>query len=211
VKVQVEAFKKKQELNSKIEEVRQYKSSVNYKISKKTHLKEETVIQISAAREELKVSESTLFTYEEQLKTTKKESDRTVITKKIEEVKKEIETITFSITTFQKTIDTITSELTELTSGTTIKTKEEEIKNLQKEVTTITNQACTSLNKLPLVKAEVSTTTTDDGTTTTVTSGTTTTTSSTCSPGVISGVSISGNLGASSTTTSDISTQIIEK
>lgn len=51
--MQISAFKKKQELSSKIEEVRQFKSSINSKITKKTSIKEVTETELSTVKEEL--------------------------------------------------------------------------------------------------------------------------------------------------------------
>ena len=65
IKKQVECFKKKQELNAKIEEVRQFKTNINTKISKKTHIKEESEVQLQTSKEEIKIVTSNIKTYEE--------------------------------------------------------------------------------------------------------------------------------------------------
>lgn len=104
----------------------------------------------------------------------------------------------------------MTDEINELTSGKSVTTKEEEIKTLEKEYETATHDCVTSINKLPLVKNEVTETiTNEDGTTTTTTSTSTTTSSvsGTNYPGTVTSVTIKGNIGgASSTTTTSSST-----
>ena len=98
----------------------------------------------------------------------------------------------------------MTEEITELTTGKSVTSKEEEVKTLEKEVTSIITEATTSLNDLPIVKNEVTETVTgEDGTTTTTTSSSTTTTvtSGTSYPGTVPSVTIKGNLGGSSSTT----------
>ena len=134
VEVQVSAFKKKQELSSKIEEVRQFKSTINSKITKKTSIKETTETELSTVKEELKVIEANIVTYEEQLKNTKIVSEQKIIEKKIENIKKENETTYTTIEKLNKTIETITTDLEDLTSGKVITEKEESIKTLEKEV-----------------------------------------------------------------------------
>lgn len=52
IESQISCFKKKQSLSAKIEEVRQYKSNVNYKISKKTKFREEAELQLQTTKGE---------------------------------------------------------------------------------------------------------------------------------------------------------------
>lgn len=99
IKAQVGCFKKKQSLNGKTEELRQFKASVNSKISKKTKLKEDAEEQLKNTKEEIKVLESTNATYQDQLKNTKDEAAKKAIDKKVDQVTKEYDTLTASVET----------------------------------------------------------------------------------------------------------------
>lgn len=106
---QVTCFKKKQELESRREKVKQFKSTVNKKINKMKKWLEEKISEQTSAKEDLKTSETTLKTYEEQLKNTKETNEQEIIKVKIETITKEITEYTRIVSEISTTITTYTT------------------------------------------------------------------------------------------------------
>lgn len=220
IEKQITCYKKQQELVTKKEEVKQFKSTINKKINKKHHIREEAEVSVKTYEEDLKIISSKIHTYEEQVKNIKNEEEKTIITSKIETLKKEETTTRETVDHYTSTITSITTEITDLESGKTIHDREEEIKKLEEEVTTTITDAHKSIEKLPLIKSETETTReiTESGKEVTTSTTTTSTTSTTTThPGVITGITIKGDIGGTTSTTtttstggSDISVQIIE-
>ena len=140
------------------------------------------------------------------MKSTKEKGEIEVLKNKIEVTTSEITEITTIVTTYTTTVTSYTTEITNLESGKTTAEYESEIKSIEGEQASACKAAQESINNLPLMKSE-----TDEGK-----SGTSSSTPSPESshPGVIKGITIKGDIGGTSTTTTgstDISTQIIEK
>jgi hypothetical protein len=181
---------------------------------------EEYTNNYNSAIEDLRTSNTTRHTYEEELKNTKD-------TKVIEELKTKITTITNTINeqtriveNYTSSITNITNTITDLESGKTTTTYEEEIRKFEEEVNILIIDSGKKLQELPLIRNETDTYTSNTGTyyNNTTTTGSTVTSSNT-HPGVITGITIKGDVGSStttttttstSTTTTDISTTIIE-
>jgi chromosome segregation ATPase len=95
---QIHTFQKKQELNTKIEDFRQFNSTIHHKINNNKKLLEEYTNNYNSAVEDLRTSNTTRHTYEEELKNTKD-------TKVIEELKSKITTITNTINEQTKIVE----------------------------------------------------------------------------------------------------------
>jgi chromosome segregation ATPase len=153
----------------------------------------------------LKSKEQNKKALEDQLKNTKEKGEIEVIKNKIDVISSEITEVTNIVTTYTSTVNTYTTEITNIESGKTTTEYESEIKTLEEDLKRTTESAQEELKQLPLIKEE-----TDAGK-----KGTSSTTPSPeqTHPGVIKGITIKGDIGGTSTTTgtTDISTQIIEK
>jgi hypothetical protein len=102
-------------------------------------------------------------------------------------------------------VTTVTSDITKLESGAAAKENDDEVKSLEKEGTDVCGAASKAIGDLPLVKSE-----TEEGKEISPSQPS----GSSGHPGVISGITIKGDIGTSTSTTTtstDISTPIIEK
>jgi hypothetical protein len=114
--------------------------------------------------------------------------------------------ITTIVTTYTTTVTTYSTEITNLESGKTTQEYESEIKTLEGSSASVCKAAQDGINNLPLMKSE-----TDEGK---IGSSSTTPSPESTHPGVIKGITIRGDIGGTSTTSTgstDISTQIVEK
>jgi chromosome segregation ATPase len=127
------------------------------------------------------------------MKNTKEKGEIEVIKNKIEVATSEITEVTTIVTSYTTTVTTYTTEITDLESGKTTTEYESAIKTAQEDEKSSCKAASEEINNLPLMKSE-----TDEGK-----KGTSTTTPSpeTSHPGVIKGITIKGDIGGTSTTT----------
>lgn len=190
---------------SKKEEVKQFKATINKKLNKKKHQKEDADLQLKTAQEDLKNAENNKKTLEDQLKNTKEKGAQEVVKNQIDTITKQVTEITTVVTSYTTTVTIVVDDIAKLESGAAAKEKDGEVKALESEGASVCGAATKAIGDLPLVKSE-----TEEGKEISPSQPS----GSSGHPGVISGITIKGDIGTSTSTTTtstDISTQIIEK
>jgi predicted nucleic acid-binding Zn-ribbon protein len=156
--------------------------------------------------EELYNSNATLITLEDQLKKTTTDGQKAVIKFKIETLKTEIAKFESIVKMYNSTVETLTTEITDLESGKTTIEMTTEITKVELEMQKLMIEASLAMTRLPLFTTEL------EDSRFGISSSTSASVSHHC--GVYSGVTIKGDIGgtsSSTTTSSDINSQIIEK
>lgn len=206
ITIQHNCFKLNLKITSAKEELKQFKATLNKRIQRKKMILEVNKMQLKTQQDEMYNNNATLATLEEQLKKTTSDSQKAVIKFKIETIKSEITKAESVIKLYNSTVEKIQTEITDLESGKTVFEMQSSITKLELDMTKLAIEASMAMQRLPLLMMESSSS--SFGFSSSVSSSV----SHHC--GVVSGLSIKGDIGGTSTsttTTSDISTQIIEK
>lgn len=206
ISIQHDCFKKRLKITSLKEELKQFKSTLNKRIQRKKMILEVNKMQLKTQMEELYNSNATLITLEDQLKKTTTDGQKAVIKFKIETLKTEIAKFESIVKMYNSTVETLTTEITDLESGKTTIEMTTEITKVELEMQKLMIEASLAMTRLPLFTTEL------EDSRFGISSSTSASVSHHC--GVYSGVTIKGDIGGTSTsttTTSDINSQIVEK
>ncbi len=206
ISIQHDCFKKRLKITSLKEELKQFKSTLNKRIQRKKMILEVNKMQLKTQMEELYNSNATLITLEDQLKKTTTDGQKAVIKFKIETLKTEIAKFESIVKMYNSTVETLTTEITDLESGKTTIEMTTEITKVELEMQKLMIEASLAMTRLPLFTTEL------EDSRFGISSSTSASVSHHC--GVYSGVTIKGDIGgtsSSTTTSSDINSQIIEK